>query len=37
MVVWGITGWLLVLGLVLLGASFAVVISRAAGRRRPLA
>lgn len=37
MVVWGITGWLLVLGLMLLGCSFAVVIARAAGRRRPLA
>lgn len=37
MVVWGITGWLLVLGLALLGASFAVVIARAVGRRRPLA
>ena len=37
MVVWGITGWLLVLGLMLLGSSFAVVIARAAGRRRPLA
>ncbi len=37
MVVWGITGWLLVLGLMLLGASFAVVIARAVGRRRPLA
>jgi len=37
MVVWGITGWLLVLGLMLLGAGFAVVIARAAGRRRPLA
>ncbi len=36
MVVWGITGWLLVLGLALLGASFAVVIARAVGRRRPL-
>ena len=37
MVVWGITGWLLVLGLMMLGASFAVVIARAVGRRRPLA
>lgn len=36
MVVWGITGWMLVLGLMLLGASFAVVIARAVGRRRPL-
>lgn len=36
MVVWGITGWMLVLGLLLLGASFAVVIARAVGRRRPL-
>jgi len=36
MVVWGITGWLLVLGLMLLGAGFAAVIARAAGRRRPL-
>lgn len=37
MVVWGITGWMLVLGLMMLGASFAVVIARAIGRRRPLA
>lgn len=36
MVVWGITGWLLVLGLMMLGASFSVVIARAVGRRRPL-
>jgi len=35
MVVWGITGWMLVLGLVLLGASGAAIIARAAGRRRP--
>ena len=35
MVVWGITGWLLVLGLMLLGASGAAIIARAAGRRRP--
>ncbi len=28
MVVWGITGWMLALGLMLLGASFAVVIAR---------
>ncbi len=34
MVVWGVTGWLLILGVVLLGASFAAVIARAAGRRR---
>ena len=37
MVVWGITGWLLVLGLMLLGASGAAIIARAAGRRRPRA
>jgi hypothetical protein len=37
LVVWGITGWMLTLGLMLLGASFAVVIARAVGRRRPLA
>ena len=36
MVVWGITGWLLVLGLILTGASGAAVIARAAGRRRGL-
>lgn len=36
MVVWGITGWLLVIGLVLLGASGAAIIARAAGRRRGL-
>lgn len=36
MVVWGITGWMLVLGLMMLGASFAVVIARAVGRRRPV-
>ena len=36
MVVWGITGWMLVLGLLLVGASGAVIIARAAGRRRPL-
>jgi len=34
MVVWGITGWLLILGLMLLGSSGAVIIARAAGRRR---
>ncbi len=34
MVVWGITGWLLVLGLILTAASGAAVIARAAGRRR---
>jgi hypothetical protein len=34
MVVWGITGWLLVLGLILTGASGAAIIARAAGRRR---
>jgi hypothetical protein len=34
MVVWGITGWLLVLGLLLVGASGAAIIARAAGRRR---
>ena len=34
MVVWGITGWLLVLGLMLLGASGAAIIARAAGRRQ---
>ena len=34
MVVWGITGWMLVLGLMLLGASGAVIIARATGRRR---
>ena len=34
MVVWGITGWLLVLGLMLVGASGAAIIARAAGRRR---
>ncbi len=34
MVVWGITGWLLILGLMLLGSSAAVIIARAAGRRR---
>ena len=33
MVVWGITGWLLVLGLLLVGASGAAIIARAAGRR----
>jgi hypothetical protein len=36
MVVWGITGWLLVVGLVLVGASGAAIIARAAGRRRGL-
>lgn len=36
MVVWGITGWLLVLGLLLVGASGAAIIARAAGRRRAL-
>lgn len=36
MVVWGITGWLLVIGLVLVGASGAAIIARAAGRRRGL-
>ncbi len=36
MVVWGITGWLLVLGLILTAASGAAVIARAAGRRRGL-
>ncbi len=36
MVVWGITGWLLVLGLMLTAASGAAVIARAAGRRRGL-
>jgi hypothetical protein len=35
MVVWGITGWMLVLGLMLIGASGAVIIARAAGRRKP--
>ncbi len=35
MVVWGITGWMLVLGLMLTGASGAVIIARAAGRRKP--
>jgi hypothetical protein len=34
MVVWGITGWMLVLGLLLLGTSGAVIIARATGRRR---
>lgn len=34
MVVWGITGWMLILGLMLLGASGAVIIARATGRRR---
>ena len=34
MVVWGITGWMLVLGLLLVGASGAAIIARAAGRRR---
>ena len=34
MVVWGITGWLLVLGLLLVGASGAAIIARSAGRRR---
>ena len=34
MVVWGVTGWMLILGLTLLGASGAAVIARAAGRRR---
>jgi hypothetical protein len=34
MVVWGITGWTLIIGLVLLAASGATVIARAAGRRR---
>ena len=34
MVVWGITGWMLVIGLTLLGASGAAIIARAAGRRR---
>jgi len=34
MVVWGITGWLLVLGLILVGASGAAIIARSAGRRR---
>ena len=36
MVVWGINGWLLVLGLILTAASGAAVIARAAGRRRGL-
>lgn len=36
MVVWGITGWLLVIGLLLVGASGAAIIARAAGRRRGL-
>ena len=36
MVVWGITGWLLVIGLVLVVASGAAIIARAAGRRRGL-
>jgi hypothetical protein len=31
---WGVTGWLLVLGVALLGASFAAMIARAAGRTR---
>ncbi len=34
MVVWGITGWMLVLGLMLLATSGAVIIARATGRRR---
>ena len=34
MVVWGITGWMLVLGLALIGASGAAIIARTAGRRR---
>jgi hypothetical protein len=34
MVVWGITGWMLALGLLLLGTSGAVIIARATGRRR---
>jgi hypothetical protein len=34
MVLWGITGWMLALGLVLIGTSLAAVIARAAGRRR---
>jgi hypothetical protein len=34
MVVWGVTGWLLVIGLCLVGASGAAIIARAAGRRR---
>lgn len=34
MVVWGITGWLLVIGLLLVGASGAAIIARSAGRRR---
>ena len=34
MVVWGVTGWTLIIGLLLLGSSGAVIIARAAGRRR---
>lgn len=34
MVLWGVTGWMLVIGLVLVGASGAAIIARAAGRRR---
>lgn len=34
MVLWGVNGWVLGLGVVLLGASGAAVIARAAGRRR---
>ncbi len=34
MVVWGVTGWTLIIGLLLLGASGAAVIARGAGRRR---
>ncbi len=34
MVLWGITGWMLAIGLTLLGASLSAVIARAVGRRR---
>ena len=34
MVLWGVTGWLLVIGLTLVAASGAAIIARAAGRRR---
>ncbi len=36
MVVWGVNGWTLIIGLLLLGSSGAVIIARAAGRRRGL-